>query len=203
VFLSVVPRISAAPIRTEAGRRPRRKSRRQSPTEDPLSWTSVSGNFLTKLPGKERKSGSKAGSRKLENPCSSRIFVLGLPGITRVGALPKLDVAGSTPVARSTLSPVEMSGFRSFASGESPKHLYPTRDASGPHRSTVYPDEDQSVDVPGHTRDPDLGLRTTTCCRRISGKLEALSDHLYEGSWRKACARSLVGSLVTMMQKTE
>jgi len=54
------------------------------------------------LPGKERKSGSEAGNRKSENPYSSRIFILGLPRLSRVGALPKLDVAGSTPVARST-----------------------------------------------------------------------------------------------------
>jgi len=64
--------------------------------------TSVSGKFLSKLPGERSKSGSKAGSRKLENPYSSRIFILGFPRLSRVGALPKLDVAGSTPVARST-----------------------------------------------------------------------------------------------------
>jgi hypothetical protein len=60
-----------------------------------------SDKFLSKLPGKERKSGSEAGNRKLENPYRSRIFILRLPRLSRVGALPKLDVAGSTPVARS------------------------------------------------------------------------------------------------------
>jgi hypothetical protein len=64
----------------------------------------ISGKFLSKLPGERSKSGSKAGNRKLENPDSSRIFILGFPRLTLVGALPKLDVAGSTPVARSTIS---------------------------------------------------------------------------------------------------
>jgi hypothetical protein len=71
-----------------------------------------SGKFLTKLPGKERKSGSEAGNRKLENPYSSRIFILGFPWLARVGALPKLDVAGSSPVARSTTSLNRISYFR-------------------------------------------------------------------------------------------
>ncbi len=72
-------------------------------TSFPRRWTSLSGKFLSKLPGKERKSGSEAGNRKSENPYRSRIFILGLPWLSRVGALPKLDVAGSTPVARSIL----------------------------------------------------------------------------------------------------
>jgi len=62
-----------------------------------------SGKFLSKLPGKERKSGSEAGTRKLGKPRGSRVFILGLPWLSRVGALPKLDVAGSTPVARSKI----------------------------------------------------------------------------------------------------
>jgi hypothetical protein len=64
-----------------------------------------SGKFLSKLPGERSKSGAEAGNRKPENPCSSRIFILGVPWLTLVGALPKLDVAGSIPVARSTTFP--------------------------------------------------------------------------------------------------
>ncbi|HEX5433138.1 MAG TPA: hypothetical protein VFY05_02780, partial [Candidatus Angelobacter sp.] len=56
--------------------------------------------------------GSEAGSRKSENPCRLRIFILGLPGLSRVGALPKLDGAGSTPVARSTKSPFALRPIR-------------------------------------------------------------------------------------------
>jgi hypothetical protein len=71
---------------------------------EPRSWTSVSDKFLSNLPGERSKSGSEAGIRKSENPYSSRIFILGLPWLSLVGALPKLDVAGSAPVARSNHS---------------------------------------------------------------------------------------------------
>ena len=61
---------------------------------EPRSWTSVSGKFLSSLPGERSKSGSEAGNRKSESPCRSRIFILGFPWLTVVGALPKLDLAG-------------------------------------------------------------------------------------------------------------
>ena len=60
------------------------------------SSTSLSGKFLSKLPGKEPKSESEAGNQKSQNPCGSRGFILGLLRFSRIGALPKLDVAGST-----------------------------------------------------------------------------------------------------------
>ena len=48
---------------------------------------------------------SEEGSRRPENPRRSTIFILRLLRLSRVAALPKLDVAGSTPVARSTKAP--------------------------------------------------------------------------------------------------
>jgi len=78
---------------------------------EPRSWTSVSGKFLSKLPGERSKSGSEAGIRKLANPYSSRIFILGFPWLTLVGALPKLDVIGSIPIARSNISQTDLRLF--------------------------------------------------------------------------------------------
>ena len=81
------------------------KNRWRPPTVDPLSWTSVSGKFLSKLPGKRVE--NRGQRREIEN---QKILIAqgfsssGFPGSPCVGALPKLDVAGSTPVARSTLS---------------------------------------------------------------------------------------------------
>jgi hypothetical protein len=63
---------------------------------EPRSWTSVSGKFLSKLPGERSKSGSEAGIRKLENPYSSRIFILGFPWLTLVGALHWMNCSACT-----------------------------------------------------------------------------------------------------------
>jgi hypothetical protein len=55
--------------------------------------------------GNWRKMGSEQGSRRSKKSRSSALFVSVVPAISLLGFVPKLDVAGSTPVARSTLSP--------------------------------------------------------------------------------------------------
>ncbi len=90
------------------------------------SWTSVSCKFMSELPGERSKSGSKAGSRKSRKPRGSRIIIIGLPWLSRLRFVPKLELAGSTPVARSNawLEPWG-TGFRSQASWKSERAWNP------------------------------------------------------------------------------
>ena len=46
--------------------------------------------------------GSEQGCRRSEECGNLALFVSVLPAVSRLGIVPKLDVAGSTPVARST-----------------------------------------------------------------------------------------------------
>ncbi len=46
--------------------------------------------------------GSEQGSRRSENPRNLALFVSVFPRVSLFDIIPKLDVAGSTPVARST-----------------------------------------------------------------------------------------------------